>query len=231
MKPKAKILFVEDDLSLGFVTKDNLEWQGYTVTHCADGLEAEEVFKKGEFDICVLDVMLPKQDGFTLAQKIRQRNQDVPIIFLTAKSLKEDRIHGLKIGADDYLTKPFSIEELVLKIEIFLKRNKVGASAVPSRQVFDLGTYTFDFENLELKHPEEVQKLTLREGEVLRFFCLNPDRVLKREDILNTIWGDDDYFIGRSLDVFISRLRKCFKHDPNVKIENVHGVGFKLINP
>ncbi len=229
MKPKAKILFVEDDLSLGFVTKDNLEWQGYAIVHCVDGLEAEEVFKKNDFDLCILDVMLPKQDGFTLAQKIRQRNQEVPIIFLTAKSLKEDRIHGLKIGADDYLTKPFSIEELVLKIEIFLKRNKIGAGTAPARQIFDIGTYSFDFENLELKHPDEVQKLTLREGEVLRLFCLNPDRVLKREDILNNIWGDDDYFIGRSLDVFISRLRKCFKHDASIRIENIHGVGFKLV--
>lgn len=226
---KIKILFAEDDLNLGFVTKDNLELQGYEVIHCQNGQIAWETFQKENFDICILDVMLPKLDGFNLAKQIRAINQDVPILFLTAKSLKEDKLTGLRIGADDYITKPFSIEELVLKIEVFLKRSKVVSSEKNSNTIFYLGNYVFDYANLTLTHGQEKQQLTQREADVLNYFCQNLRKVLRRDEILMNIWGDDDYFIGRSLDVFISRLRKYLKNDPRISIENIHSVGFKMI--
>jgi DNA-binding response OmpR family regulator len=225
---RASILFVEDDVNLSFVTKDNLEKNGYKVTHCADGISAMETFESGKFDICVFDVMLPKLDGFTLARQIRLKNKQVPILFLTAKSLKEDKIEGLSLGADDYITKPFNIEELILKIEIFLRRSKVLNTSGKDENTFYIGRYFFDFEGLTLTCGENKSRLTAKEAELLRFFCRNRNKVLKREEILNTLWGDDDYFIGRSLDVFISRLRKYLKEDPAIKIENVHGVGFQL---
>jgi DNA-binding response OmpR family regulator len=224
-----KILFAEDDVSLGFVTKDNLELQGYEVIHCENGQIAWESFKKQAFDICILDVMLPKLDGFTLAKQIRSENQDVPILFLTAKSLKEDKLTGLRIGADDYITKPFSIEELVLKIEVFLKRSKVAPNEKPPITTFKVGNYVFDYANLTLIDSKGKNQLTQKEADVLNYFCQNMDKVLRRDDILMSIWGDDDYFIGRSLDVFISRLRKYLKNDPNVSIENIHSVGFKMM--
>lgn len=226
---KIKILFAEDDLSLGFVTKDNLELQGYEVVHCENGQIAWETFQKESFDICILDVMLPKLDGFNLAKQIRAVNQDVPILFLTAKSLKEDKLTGLRIGADDYITKPFSIEELVLKIEVFLKRSKVISSEKKHNTTFYLGNYIFDYVNLTLNNGQEKQQLTQREADVLHYFCQNLGKVLRRDEILMNIWGDDDYFIGRSLDVFISRLRKYLKNDPRISIENIHSVGFKML--
>ncbi|HAS44822.1 MAG TPA: DNA-binding response regulator [Microscillaceae bacterium] len=226
---KAKILFVEDDASLAMVTKDSLELRNYAVTHCENGQIALEVFQNQAFDLCLLDVMLPVMDGFTLAEHIRQINQQVPIIFLTAKSLQEDKIAGLKLGADDYLTKPFSMEEVVLKIEVFLKRSRFALSDTRQSK-FIVGQYQFDFADLHLQlQQEKARRLTQREAELLRFFCLNQDKILKREEILTNIWGDDDYFFGRSLDVFITRLRKYLKGDPTVKIENIHGVGFKMV--
>ncbi|GAB4189787.1 MAG: response regulator transcription factor [Thermoflexibacter sp.] len=226
---KIKILFAEDDLSLGFVTKDNLELQGYEVVHCENGQIAWATFQKENFDVCILDVMLPKLDGFNLAKQIRAVNQDIPILFLTAKSLKEDKLTGLRIGADDYITKPFSIEELVLKIEVFLKRSKVVSSEKNNNTTFYLGNYIFDYANLTLIHGQEKQQLTQREADVLNYFCQNSGKVLRRDEILMHIWGDDDYFIGRSLDVFISRLRKYLKNDPRISIENIHSVGFKML--
>lgn len=224
---KAKILFVEDDVSLGFVTKDNLEEEGYEIIHCPDGEIGFEEFRKTSFDLCLLDVMLPKMDGFTLAENIREIDPEVPIIFLTAKSMQEDKIAGLKLGADDYITKPFSIEELVLKIEIFLKRNKIIESAKP-QTAFHIGNYVFDSADYCLKLDEEERKLTRRENELLKYFSENLEIVLKREDILMKIWGNDDYFNGRSLDVFISRLRKYLKDDERIEIKNIHRVGFKM---
>lgn len=225
---KAKILFVEDDLNLGFVTKDNLEWQGYEIAHFEDGVSALTGFKKEAFDLCILDVMLPKMDGFSLAEEIRKLNREIPIIFLTAKSLTEDKIKGLRIGGDDYITKPYSIEELILKINIFLRRSGVNTDLNPDSQSFMIGDYEFKFEDLELLHPEGKNRLTLREAEVLRFFCKHKNHVVRRDVILKEIWGEDDYFYGRSLDVFISRLRKYLRKDSRVKIENIHGVGFRL---
>jgi DNA-binding response OmpR family regulator len=223
---KAKILFVEDDVNLGFVTKDNLEMSGYEVVHCLDGKSAADIFLKENFDICVFDVMLPELDGFELAKLVRKNNTDIPVIFLTAKSLKEDKLYGLRIGADDYLTKPFSIEELLLKIDIFLKRS--GFKIPPENLPIYLGIYSFDFQNLSLAADNKVQTLTYREGELLDFLIKNKNKVVPRDEILNKIWGDDSYFNGRSLDVFISRLRKYLKDDPNVRIENIHSVGFRL---
>lgn len=224
---KTHILLVEDDESLGLVTRDSLRLQGYQVTHCLKGNTAWEIFQTKSFDICLLDIMLPQLDGFSLAEKIRTQNVEIPIIFLTAKSLNEDKIKGLKLGADDYITKPFSMEELILKIEIFLKRSKILVEAESSHFTFD--QFNFDFQNLTLNHPQKKQKLTMREAEVLQFFCQNQHRVIKREEILTAIWGEDDYFKGRSLDVFITRLRKYLKIGQNVTIENIPSVGFRFL--
>ena len=223
---KAHILYVEDDESLSFVTRDNLELQGYEITHCADGKEALQRIHEQDFDLCILDVMLPEIDGFTVAKEIRRYDTEIPILFLTAKSLKEDRLRGLRLGADDYITKPFSIEELILKVEVFLRRSKISSPNPPGR--FRLGLFELDHENLSLHQGEETLQLTQKEADLLRLFAENPNQVLKRSDILKQIWGDDDYFLGRSLDVFISRLRKYLRADESLKVENIHGVGFRL---
>jgi two-component system, OmpR family, response regulator VicR len=223
----AKILYVEDDPNLGFVTKDNLEEEGFEIMHYSDGKEAWKMFKKEKFDLCLLDVMLPELDGFSLAEKIRTQNTQIPIIFLTAKNLQDDKIAGLKIGGDDYITKPFSIEELVLRIKVFLKRNAVSDSTTTT-DVFSICDYEFCFSQQTLKRDEEIQKLTHREAEVLKFLCERKNQIAKREEILTAIWGRDDYFLGRSMDVFVTRIRKMLSNDPKIKIENIHGVGFKL---
>lgn len=222
---KAHILLIEDDLNLGFVIKDNLEMEGFSVTLCDDGEKGWHVFTQLTFDICVLDVMLPKKDGFTLAQEIRQKNTQIPIIFLTAKSMKEDKITGFRIGADDYLTKPFSIEELTLRIEALLRRSK---PSINQQNQYALGKYVFDHPNLTLRYESQVQTLTQKEADVLLLLCKNAGKAIKREEILVQVWGSDDYFLGRSLDVFISRLRKHLNNDPTVEISNLHGIGFKL---
>ncbi|MBI5914231.1 MAG: response regulator transcription factor [Bacteroidetes bacterium] len=224
---KAHLLYVEDDESLGFVTKDNLELQGYRITHCTDGKSALQAAIEEKFDLCILDVMLPEMDGFTVAEEIRRFNAEIPIIFLTAKSLKEDKIKGLKLGGDDYITKPFSIEELILKIEIFLRRRIVSSPATPLSK-FQFGCYNFDYLNLGLTCNGHTDTLTQREADLLKFFLEHPNQVVKRSEILEKLWGEDDYFLGRSLDVFISRLRKYLKNDENLKIENIHGVGFRF---
>lgn len=224
---KHQIFYVEDDVNLAFVTKDNLEMAGYVVNWFADGQTAVDRFKEETYDLCLLDVMLPKIDGFEIAERLRAVNQEVPILFLTAKSMKEDRIKGFKKGGDDYITKPFSMEELLLRIQVFISR-KSKSSNMPSNK---LGAFVFDKENLKLIHPDSTRKLTAREAEILSILVLNQSRVVKREEILVAIWGDDDYFKGRSLDVFISKLRKYLKHDSEVEIINHHGVGFKLNLP
>jgi len=222
-----KILYVEDDKTLSFITKENLERKGYSITFCEDGEQALKMFKSDSFDLCLLDVMIPKIDGFTVAKEIRTINKDIPLIFLTAKSLQEDKIHGLMIGADDYLVKPFSIEELYLKIEIFLKRKYITGNA-SHNQIFRIGNFTLDFNNLKLISCRNEIRLTYREAELLRLLIINKNTLLKRENILKSLWKEDDYFLGRSMDVFISRLRKYLKSDPGLKIENVHGTGFIL---
>lgn len=222
-----KILYVEDDETLGYLTKDNLEQNNYTVTLCKDGESAFETFKTSNVDICILDIMIPKMDGFELAEKIRATNQDIPILFLSAKSLKEDRIKGLKLGADDYIVKPFSIEELILKIKIFLNRPKKNSIATKD---YKIGSFTFNYSNYELVNDSKNIKLTQRESELLKYFIDHKNQVLKREQILITIWGNNDYFLGRSLDVFISRFRKIFVSEKNIKIENLHGIGFRYVD-
>jgi DNA-binding response OmpR family regulator len=223
---KAHLLYVEDDESLSFVTRDNLELQGYQITYCEDGKRAMETIKQNNFDLCILDVMLPDVDGFTIAEEIRKFNTQVPILFLTAKSMKEDRIKGLRLGADDYITKPFSIEELILKIEIFLRRSKIATPSVPT--YLTIGNYLLDHKNLTLKYGESGKNLTQKEADLLKLFIENKNEVVKRSYILESLWGEDDYFLGRSLDVFISRLRKYLSQDPRIKIENIHSVGFKM---
>lgn len=220
-----KILYAEDDETLAFLTKDNLEQNGYEVFHCADGNACLEVFNAQDFDLCLLDIMMPKRDGFELAADIRLADPDIPIIFLSAKTLKEDRIKGLRLGADDYLVKPFSIEELVLKIEVFLKRSQKVSQAPTT---YAVGKFLFDSGNYTLASNGEKITLTQRESELLKLFLDNKNIVMKREEILKKLWGDDDYFMGRSLDVFISRLRKLLANEEGIAIENLHGIGFRF---
>lgn len=223
---KYKILYAEDDETLAFLTKDNLE-NHYDVTHCTDGEKCFNAFKSDEFDLCIFDIMMPVMDGFDLAEKVRNLNSDIPIIFLSAKTLKEDRIKGLRLGADDYLVKPFSIEELMLKIEVFLKRSQKKTTLLEN-EIYTVGKYQFDHKNYLVFTDSEKMSLTQREAELLKLFLDNKNIVLKREDILKSLWGNDDYFMGRSLDVFISRLRKILANEKGITIENLHGIGFKF---
>jgi len=224
-KSKAKILLAEDDQSLGIVVRDFLSLSGYDCRLENDGALAWNTFKTNPFDLCILDVMLPSMDGFSLAEKIRKRDVNIPILFLTSKQSKEDRIVGFKTGADDYITKPFNIEELVLRIEVFLKRSR---KEFCDEKITQIGTYTFDYENLLLQNGNNKYTLSQREADILHLFCINPGGLLKRDDLLNTIWGTDDYFKGRSLDVFISKLRKYLKGDPKIEIQNLYSIGFRL---
>jgi len=224
-----KILYVEDDSNLSIVMKDLLEENGYTVRHCLDGQSAIQKFGTENFDLCILDVMLPQKDGFEVAEFIRKVNPDIPIIFLTAKSLSEDRIKGLRIGADDYITKPFSTEELLLRVENILKRSGTLHTDKAKKDVFELGKYTFNFPDYSLHLNGESRHLTEREANLLRLLCLHKNQVVTREILLKSVWGKDDYFTGRSMDVFISKLRKYLSEDESIKIQVVHGIGFKLI--
>lgn len=221
-----KILYAEDDETLAYLTKDNLQLNNYNVTHCTDGDSCFAAFKNEQFDICIFDIMLPRMDGFELTTRIRQINPEIPIFFLSSKILKEDRIKGLKLGADDYLVKPFSIEELLLKIEIFLHRAK--KTGFTRSQLFEIGRFSFNSADYTISGGAKKIKLTQRESDLLKLFLENKNKVLKREDILKALWGDDDYFMGRSLDVFISRLRKVFSDERAIRIENLHGIGFKF---
>ncbi|MBK8888817.1 MAG: response regulator transcription factor [Saprospiraceae bacterium] len=218
MSEKSRILYVEDDETLSFVTKDNLELNGYKVDHCMDGESAVETFFHNSYDLCILDVMLPKMDGFAVAEKIRATDPNVPILFLTAKSMKEDRIHGLKLGADDYITKPFSIEELILKIEVFLRRKYVTVSV---NDQYKIGLYNFDYRNLTLSLQSDHRSLTQKEADLLKMLLDHKNNVVKRSLILEKLWGEDDYFLGRSMDVFISRLRKYLSGDDKIKLDTL----------
>ena len=224
---KAKILLVEDDPSLGYVITENLQQRGFKVCWCKDGIEASRIYQTENVDICLLDVMLPGKDGFSLAAEIRNMNSQVPILMLTARSMQEDKINGFQKGADDYIVKPFSMEELLLRIDVFLRRSNINTHL--SQLQFSIGKFTFDFTSLELRSDSRTRILTQKEAELLKLLCNNQNRVLKREEILRSIWGDNDYFMGRSLDVFISRLRKYLKDDRGIEIQNYPRVGFKLI--
>jgi DNA-binding response OmpR family regulator len=229
MQSKATVLLAEDDTSLAFVIKDNLEEENYDVAWCADGEAAWQRYTKGGIDICLLDVMMPVKDGFTLAKKIRQKSDVVPILFLTAKSLEQDKLDGFKTGADDYITKPFSMKELLLRMDVFMRRTK----KMHSDQVkeYKLGNLIFSFTDLKLLSNGEEISLTQREADLLKFFCEHANKVVKREEVLLSVWGKDDYFLGRSMDVFITRLRKYFKGDTSVILETIHGIGFRLNLP
>jgi DNA-binding response OmpR family regulator len=224
---KQRILYAEDDETLAYLTVDNLIQHNYDVDHFSDGEQCLQAFKTSAYDLCILDVMLPKMDGFLLAEAIRNLDHEIPIIFLSAKVLKEDRIKGLRIGADDYMVKPFSIEELVLKIEIFINRSKKKTNT--TKALYKVSSFSFDAANFTLQNDSGKTMLTQREAELLKYFLDNKNMVLKRENILQAIWGKDDYFLGRSLDVFVSRLRKIFSSDDKIKIENLHSIGFKFV--
>jgi DNA-binding response OmpR family regulator len=220
------ILYVEDDEALSFITKEELEQVGYHVHHCEDGQQAIEAFQKDHFDLAILDIMLPKLDGFSIAEEIRSKNDEMPILFLSAKSLEEDRLRGFEIGADDYLTKPFSMDELLFKIKVFLKRKSINKVVEQSEYI--IGKYTFEPNNLLLKWEGGEQELTVKEADLFSMFANHPNETIKREEILVKLWGKNDYFLGRSLDVFISRLRKYLVNDESIEIQTVRGVGFKL---
>jgi DNA-binding response OmpR family regulator len=224
---KISILLAEDDINLGFVIADQLRAEGYHVSLTTDGVEALKRFNEQPYHLCIFDVMMPKKDGFTLARDIRQINSDVPILFLTAKSMTEDKIEGFNAGGDDYLTKPFSVEELNLRIKSLLKRVNIRTE-IPEEKVFNVSTFIFDTENLTLTFNGTAQSLTKKEAQILKILYKFKNQVLPREVILNTVWGQDDYFVGRSLDVFITKLRKYLKEDERIQILNIHGVGFKL---
>lgn len=229
MNQKIKILLAEDDKNLGDVLKEYLELKNYSVILCRDGKSAWEIFRKEKFDLAILDVMMPKQDGFTLAKDIRKSNTHLPIIFLTAKSMKEDKIEGLKIGADDYITKPFNMEELLLRIKVITRRVNRAKELANEQTIFQIGKFTFDYNNQILQYKNKTEKLTTKEADLLKLLCLNKNQTLKREDALIPIWGNDDYFKGRSMDVFIAKLRKYLEEDPKIEIANVHGMGYKLL--
>ncbi|NCC71938.1 MAG: response regulator transcription factor [Sphingobacteriia bacterium] len=224
------ILIAEDDLNLGILLSDYLTMQGYQSKLCRDGKEALEIFGKTNFNLCVLDVMMPKMDGFTLAKEIREIRQDIPIIFLTAKSLQEDVMKGFKLGCDDYITKPFNTEELNLRIKAVLKRcSNAGAPGFLGSQTVILGNTTFDMGNLMISYNDKKTYLTRKEAELLKLLWENKNNLVEREKATGKIWKQSTYFSGRSMDVFVARLRKYLSPDPSVSIVNVHGTGFKLI--
>jgi DNA-binding response OmpR family regulator len=224
---KIKILLAEDDLNLGYIISDQLKSDGYDVTLCIDGAEAYKRFNDEKFHICILDVMMPKKDGFSLASDIRKIDSEIPILFLSAKSMIEDKVLGFKSGGDDYLTKPFSIEELQIRLTALLKRVKIQNN-LPEGKIFKIGSYLFDSENFNLKHLEFEKTLTKKEAQILKILYKFKNQVVERDVVLNAVWGQDDYFVGRSLDVFITKLRKYFKEDEGIQISNIHGIGFKL---
>ena len=229
MEENLKILLCEDDENLGMLLREYLQAKGYEAVLCPDGEAGYREFQKTKFDICVLDVMMPKKDGFSLAQDIRQQNAELPIIFLTAKTLKEDIREGVKIGADDYITKPFSMEELVMRIEAILRR--VKGKKTRENTIYHIGRFTFDTQKQLLSIGDKQTKLTTKENELLALLCAHANEILQRDYALKTIWIDDNYFNARSMDVYITKLRKHLKDDDQIEIINIHGRGYKLITP
>lgn len=229
MDDKLKILLCEDDENLGMLLREFLQAKGFNADLCPDGDRGYKAFLKGKYDLCVLDVMMPKKDGFTLAKEIRNVNSEVPIIFLTAKALKDDVLEGFKIGADDYITKPFSMEELVFRIGAILRR--VKGKKDKEVTMYKIGRYTFDTQKQTLVIDDKTQKLTTKESELLALLCSHVNQILERNFALKSIWIDDNYFNARSMDVYITKLRKHLKGDPAIEIINIHGKGYKLIAP
>ena len=223
------ILLAEDDPNFGIVLKDYLELHDYEVTLCPDGCQAITAFRKHSFDLCILDVMMPEKDGFTLAREIKKLQPDMPLIFLTAKAMREDMLEGFKIGADDYITKPFDSEVLLYKIKAIMHRTGGGLAAEkPEVTEYSIGQYRFQYKLRLLHHNGDIQKLSPKEADLLRLLCQHLNDVMPREEALIRIWHEDSYFTGRSMDVYIAKLRKYLRHDPAVEIINIHGQGYRL---
>lgn len=225
---KGKILLVEDDKNLGFIIQDFLDMSSYKVDLKEDGVSGLDAFQQNDYDLLLLDIMMPFKDGFTLAEEIRKQDPEIPIIFITAKSMTEDKIKGLRLGADDYITKPFSTEELRLRIEAILKRTKYSALLQANGTTYKFGKFEFDPNSHSLSTREGEKKLTKKESELLHLLVINKNQVLRRDIALKTIWGENDYFMGRSMDVYVTKLRKILGADPSVTITNIHNIGFKL---
>jgi DNA-binding response OmpR family regulator len=228
MTPQAKILLVEDDMSLGYLLSTMLEQEGFRVRLCNDGESGLHEYVPGQYDLCILDVMMPKMDGFALAKRLREIDPNVKFLFLTARSLKEDLLHGFALGAEDYVRKPFDKDELICRLHVMLRRKETAITEECGAHRFVIGDYVFDYMRQELSYQEERWRMTEKENEVLRLLCLHQNQILRRDDAVEKIYGRRDYFLGRSFDVFISRLRKLLQKDPRVSIENVFKVGFIL---
>ena len=224
----ANILVVEDDPNLGQLVQEYLTMKGYPTDRATDGNQGLQMFMANSYDLCIFDVMMPKKDGFTLAKEVRMAGRDIPIIFLTAKSMQEDTIQGFKVGADDYITKPFSMEELLLRIQAILRRYQ-RTPDLPEPSVYQIGSFQFDYPHQLLKHNGSSQKLTSKESELLKLLAQNLNQPVSRSFALKMVWGDDSYFNARSMDVYVTKLRKYLKEDEAVQLVNVHGEGFKLI--
>lgn len=236
MATNNRILLVEDDQNFGDVLRSYLEMHDYEVTLATDGVAGLESYKKAEYDLCIFDVMMPKKDGFTLAKEVREMDGDMPIIFLTAKTMKNDVLQGFKIGADDYITKPFNSEELLYRIQAILKRSQQKADPREEIKEFNIGKYHFNYplriltyNNDDSSGKAEKEKLSPKEAQLLRMFCMYINDILPRSEALTKIWGEDNYFTARSMDVFVTKLRKYLKNDPNIEIVNIHGNGFQLL--
>lgn len=229
MNNQAKILLVEDDQNFGDVLRSYLEMHDYDITLATDGEAGFKAFHQGQYDLCIFDVMMPKKDGFTLASEIRETDKKTPIVFLTAKSMKDDVINGFRLGADDYITKPFSSEELLYRIQAILKRSQPSDNRNEDQKEFVIGRYHFDYPTRILTLDTETDKLSPKEAQLLRLFCLYVNEVLPRSIALTQIWGEDNYFTARSMDVFVTKLRKYLKRDENIEIVNIHGNGFQLL--
>jgi DNA-binding response OmpR family regulator len=229
MEKQIKVLLVEDDPNLGMLLKEYLVAKGYDTKLCVNGQEGYDAFVKSEYDFCILDVMMPVKDGFTLAKEIRGIDKDVPVLFLTAKSMKEDTLEGFTSGGDDYMTKPFSMEELLARMGAILRRT--GGDGAAEKDAYQVGKFTFKPMERLLEMGDESNKLTTKENDLLKLLCKNANGILERNDALKAVWGDDNYFNGRSMDVYIAKLRKHLKSDEQIEIMNVHGRGFKLILP
>jgi len=233
--PNNRILLVEDDQNFGDVLRSYLEMHEYNVTLATDGVEGLESYNRGEFDLCIFDVMMPKKDGFTLAKEIREKDKEMPIIFLTAKTMKDDVLQGFKIGADDYISKPFNSEELLYRIQAILKRSQQKADPKEEIKEFDIGKYHFNFPlriltyNADIEEESGKEKLSPKEAQLLKMFCMYMNDILPRSEALTKIWGEDNYFTARSMDVFVTKLRKYLKGDTNIEIVNIHGNGFQLL--
>lgn len=229
MTSVTKVLLAEDDKNLGTILKTYLEAKGYPTDLAIDGQEATDLFHANNYDFCIIDIMMPVKDGFSVAKEIRKQNKDIPLLFLTAKSMQEDKLKGFEIGADDYITKPFSMEELLVRMKAILRRTKSKENGEKEQGIYEIGEFVFDYNRQMLKLGEKSQKLTSKESDLLKMLCQNINNVLDRSVALKEIWNDDSYFNARSMDVYITKLRKYLKNDSSIELMNVHGIGFKLI--